>query len=455
MKRTQLTVYKEKVLLVGVISPPRETVPPGGGINHLHRPPVHFPAGARRERKTEEDYLEELSLLTRTAGATVVEQVVQHKNYPDPAYYIGLGKAEEIAQLAKELDIDAIIFDNNLSPAQVSNLEKLCNTKVIDRTELILDIFATHARTKQAKLQIELAQQEYTLPRLKHLWSHLSRIEGGIGQRGPGEKQLEIDRRIARDRIVRLKRELTEINERRQREVATRSGNFTAALVGYTNAGKSTLMNTLTGSAVYVDDKLFSTLDTKTQVWTLLNRQKVLLSDTVGFIKNLPHYLVSSFHATLEEVTRADLLLHIVDAGQPADKVGLFIESVNRVLSELGCLDKPTLLIFNKIDRADPLELSILQKQYAGVIQISALKKSGLAELEKKVSEFLQERQLELNLVIPVENGKLLAYLAERGEILQQDYEDNLVKIKVRLGPRDAAKVLEHTTDPAKAGQIK
>ncbi|MCK5579438.1 MAG: GTPase HflX [Planctomycetes bacterium] len=435
MKRIKLTVYKEKAILVGIIT--------SKGAKEWIGP-------TRKRRRQPEDYLEELNRLAQTAGAIVTEQIIQHRTKLDPGYCLGRGKAEEIAQLVKDQKIDVIIFDNDLSPGQIRNLEKVCGTKVIDRSELILDIFATHARSKQAKLQVELAQLEYTLPRLKRLWGHLSRIEGGIGigQRGPGEKQLEIDRRLARDRITRLKRELAEVTARRQREVAARSNNFTVALVGYTNAGKSTLMNTLTDTKVYVDDKLFSTLDTKTHVWKLKNGQKVLLSDTVGFIKNLPHHLVSSFHATLEEVTQADLLIHVVDAGLPVSLAGrptvkTHVEAVKIVLKELGCDEKQIILALNKVDETDPLELTILRKHYPDAIQISARNKKGLDELEKKVTGYLAGRQLELDLQVSAGNGKLLAYLADRGQILKKVYEDGLVRIKVRLGPRDLIRAQE------------
>ncbi|MBI4712065.1 MAG: GTPase HflX [Planctomycetes bacterium] len=344
-----------------------------------------------------------------------------------------------------------MIFDNELLPGQVRNLEEALDIKVIDRTELILDIFATHARSQQSKLQVQLAQMEYTLPRLKHLWGHFSRIAGRamIG-RGPGEKQLETDRRLARDHIVKLKRQLQDIQKKREVQTATRSDNFNISLVGYTNAGKSTLMNALTRAGVLVEDKLFSTLDTKTHTWELKSGQKALISDTVGFISHLPHNLVSSFHATLEEVRQADLLLHVVDAAS-ADAANQ-IRAVNEVLKELDCADKRTLIVFNKIDKADPLELALLQKQAAG-IPASALKGQGLNLLDEQVSEIINSYQKVLNLRVPLGNGKLMAYLYERGQVLDQIVDKDYLKVRVRLGPRDALKAKEMGATESKKGR--
>jgi GTP-binding protein HflX len=312
--------------------------------------------------------------------------------------------------------------------------------KVIDRTELILDIFATHARTKQAKLQVELAQLEYTLPRLRRMWTHLSRIEGGIGTRGPGEKQIEYDRRAARKRISDLKKQLAQIEARKKREVARRSENYTITLVGYTNAGKSTLMNALTGTRVKVEDKLFSTLDTKTHIWILPNKQKVLLSDTVGFIKNLPHHLVASFHATLEELSQADMVFHIVDASHPQldEQVG----AVHQVLRELGCADYPRLLILNKIDLIeDPLEMRLLEEKYPGAILISALTGRGLDLLAQKTAHLVEQRLEDVEIDIPLANGKALALVADRGVLMSRTIHDETVRLRAKLGQRDLSKL--------------
>lgn len=436
MKRTSATVYRERALLVKV---------------HLGRdkPVGRKGEPAYRHGRPDDSGLTELEQLASTAGAIIVEQLFQNRVTPHNSYYVGPGKAEEIAALAREEEIDVVIFNNDLSPSQIRNLEKEFKIKVIDRTELILDIFATHARTRQAKLQVELAQLEYALPRLKRLWTHLSRIEGGIGigQRGPGEKQIEIDRRLARNRIVRLKRELDNLDQQRQRVAAARSEDFTVALIGYTNAGKSTLMNALTDTTILVEDKLFSTLDTKTHIWQLRNGHKVLLSDTVGFIRNLPHHLVSSFHATLQEVIQADLLLHVVDASH--EEVTMQVESVNRVLAELQCPDKPILLLFNKTDQLDPINRTIIAKQFPEALFISAVKKQGLDELEGQVTELMESSYEELWLNVPAGRGKLLAYINDRGRILEKTYRDTTVRLKVRLGPRDAAYVRNQLTEHA------
>ncbi|MCZ7622545.1 MAG: GTPase HflX [Candidatus Kuenenia sp.] len=290
----------------------------------------------------DEEPLEELSRLAKTAGANVIYTVIQKRAHIDPLYYIGKGKAQELQKIAVEMDADVLICDDNLTPAQVKNLEKIIEKKVIDRSELILDIFATRAKTHQAKLQVELAQLEYTKPRLKRMWTHLSRIEGGIGTRGPGEKQLEVDNRIVSRKIHDLKKRLGEIEKRQQRVVASRKEFSTVSIVGYTNAGKSTLMNALTDVDAMVEDKLFATLDTKTGICKLENSKNILISDTVGFIQKLPHYLVSSFKATLEETRNADILLHVADISSP--HIHKQIESVNIVLKELGCEKNQQLL---------------------------------------------------------------------------------------------------------------
>ena len=275
--------------------------------------------------------------------------MTQKRQDPDVATYIGSGKVEELKELAEANEADLVVFDNDLAPSQTRNLEKALGVKVIDRTEVILDIFATRASTHEAHLQVELAQLDYALPRLKRMWTHLSRYKGGIGVRGPGEKQLEEDRRLVVHRIQDLKAKLAKVQARKEREVAGRGEVATVSLVGYTNAGKSTLMNALTSAGVLVADKLFATLDTRTRRWQFRGGGHVLLSDTVGFIRNLPHSLVASFKATLEEARQADLLLHVVDASNPeAEKQ---IEAVKAVLEELELVDQPTLLVLNKADR--------------------------------------------------------------------------------------------------------
>jgi GTPase len=338
----------------------------------------------------DEDPLGELKRLTATAGGEVVGTMTQHRRAIDSSHYVGRGKAEEIGRLARARDAQVVIFDNDLSPAQVRNLEKLTETKVIDRSELILDIFATRARTTEARLQVELAQLEYTYPRLRRMWTHLSRqVSGGLGVRGPGETQLETDRRIVRDRIGDLKRRIHEIENRRERQVESRAGEFAVSLVGYTNAGKSSLLNALTGAEAYVEDKLFATLDTRTRAWELPFGMRVLLSDTVGFIRDLPHHLVTSFRATLEEARHADLLLHVVDAS--AANAEAQIDAVNAVLKEIGCAEKPVLVVFNKCDRLteDDARLNVLLYHHADSRVTSAVTAAGLPELRQRVLEIL------------------------------------------------------------------
>ncbi|MBM4036754.1 MAG: GTPase HflX, partial [Planctomycetes bacterium] len=287
-KRDELTVRQERAVLVGALLP---------GDDH----------GG-------EDPLDELQRLAETAGARVVGRLAQKLHQIDPRTYVGQGKAAELRDLCNALDADAVLCDHDLSPAQVRNLERITEAKVLDRSELILDIFATRAKTRQAKVQVELAQLEYTLPRLTQMWSHLDRTGAGIGTRGPGERQLETDRRVLGRRMSHMKRELRDIADRKLREVAARREEFKVCIVGYTNAGKSTLLNALTGTQdAFVEDRLFATLDTKTRAWALDEHHKALLSDTVGFIRRLPHHLVASFHATLEEANEADLLIHVID----------------------------------------------------------------------------------------------------------------------------------------------
>lgn len=396
--------------------------------------------------------MQELASLAETAGAEVVDRVVQKRQSPDSRFYIGSGKVGEIALRVADDRIDVVIFDNELSPAQVRNLEEELGRKVIDRSELILDIFATHARTQQAKLQVELAQLEYNLPRLRRMWTHLGQQAGGalggaIGVRGPGEKQLEKDRRIARRRVFELKKEIALIEKRKQREVRVRTlDNYTVGLVGYTNAGKSTLMNALTRAGVVADDKLFSTLDTRTRLWRLPDGSKVLLSDTVGFIRNLPHGLVTSFHATLEEVVQADLLLHVVDASHPESKQQ--IEAVEEVLAQIGAKEKDTLILFNKTDRLrDAVELTLLARRYPDSLAISATTAAGIPALEDRIARILATRLVELEVAIPQSEGKLLADLAANAVLLEREYGDERVRMRLRAPRRLLWRLKEFVTD--------
>ena len=375
------------------------------------------------DRNSGEEPLDELRRLAETAGANIVHTVVQNRVSIDPVYYIGKGKASELSRLAKEMDVDVLICDDDLTPAQVKNLEKVIDEKVIDRSELILDIFATRAKTFQAKLQVELAQLEYTKPRLKRMWTHLSRIEGGIGTRGPGEKQLEVDKRIVSKKIHALRKKLHEIEKRQERLVASRKEFFTVSIVGYTNAGKSTLMNALTEIDTFVEDKLFATLDTKTSVCKLENGEKILMSDTVGFIKKLPHHLVSSFKATLEEARNTDLLLHVADISSTV--IHNQIEAVNTVLKELECDKKPTIMVFNKIDAVkEDAVIPLLRSRYKDCVMISAKTHQGIEDLKRKIIEMLEKNFIDVELSCSTANGKLIAYLHEHAHIVSSRFDD-------------------------------
>jgi GTP-binding protein HflX len=378
------------------------------------------------------DPLEELRGLATTAGALVVGGLTQRREQINPATYIGKGKLLELQEQAQATSADVIIFDNDLSPGQVRNLERATALKVLDRSELILDIFATRARSSEARLQVELAQLEYSLPRLRQMWSHLGRIKGGIGLRGPGETQLEEDRRLVAHRIRDLKDRLVEIQGRKEREVRSRAEEHTVSLVGYTNAGKSTLMNALTGAGILAEDKLFSTLDTRTRQWHLKDWSRVLLSDTVGFIRDLPHHLFASFKATLEEARQARLLLHVVDASNEAAEEQ--IKAVNGVLQELGCRDKPILLVLNKVDRLKDLSvLHVLEKHHPRSIAISAATGQGLDRLTEGVIAGLSADFAEAEVVTGAGNGKVLSYLSAHAEIYRQEFQDNQVILHCAL----------------------
>ena len=394
--------------------------------------------------ETYQSPLDELGRLAGTAGATVVGRAMQRRRRPHASTYFGKGKAREIGELAESTGADVVIVAGDLSPAQLRNLERLLDIRVVDRTELILDIFAQHARSHQAKLQVELAQLQYIMPRLRRMWTHLSREggtgqSGGIGTRGPGEKQIEIDRRILRDRITELRRALSAIADRRERMAASRDAYFTVSLVGYTNAGKSTLLRRLTGAEAYVADQLFATLDTQTRAWELPSGKRVFLSDTVGFIRDLPHHLVASFYATLEEVRTADLILHVVDASHP--DAGLQAQSVEDVLAQIGSGPTPRIVVLNKRDRVeDPLDLRCLARGREPAVEVSARTGEGIEALELAVEQHILAGQVESEFRVPAGAGKLLAFLADRGTILERNYQDGMVALRVRLAKADLAR---------------
>ncbi|MEZ6045346.1 MAG: GTPase HflX [Planctomycetaceae bacterium] len=386
-KREELQVKEKKAILAGVINPAR--------------------------RNEFQDPLAELAGLAATANVIECGRLLQYRDLPDIATCMGPGKVEELKQLCKATDAEIVLFDNNLSPAQGRNLEKELDTVIVDRSELILDIFASNAQTYEAKLQVELAQLLYFRPRLKRLWTHLERIEGGVGAgRGPGEKQLETDRRLIDKRIAELKRKLKDVEKRRKLTVEHRKKETTVSLVGYTNAGKSTLMRAVTGADVYVADQLFATLDTRTRRWTLPNWGDVLLSDTVGFVRDLPHHLVASFRSTLEEARMADLLLHVVDASNPEAKQQ--IETVEQVLEEINVDCSNMLLVLNKVDRCEDRTLvDILRAQNQNAVVVSAHTGEGIERLRERITDRLGGGYVDATIETGAGNGRLFAYLAE------------------------------------------
>ncbi len=372
--------------------------------------------------------------LVQAADADVVgEPVVQRKQRADAATLLGSGKVAEVLEAIQRHQPDAVAVDNDLTPAQIRNLEKAWGLRVFDRSELILDIFARRARTKQARLQVELAQSEYLAPRLKRMWTHLERTEGAIGTRGPGETQLETDKRLLKKRIRDLREELGEIEERRRREVRSRGDVFTVGLVGYTNAGKSTLLNRLTGAREFVADMLFATLDTRTRQWRLCDGRTVLLSDTVGFLRRLPHHLVASFHATLEEALEADLLLHVVDASHP--EAAAQIAAVDAVLAGLSHDPADAVLVFNKLDRVvDPISIPLLlegRKQEA--VYVSAESGEGLDRLDAVVRARLDVRSRLVDVFVQLADGRSDSQVRRLARPLEEELLDGGTEKRMRV----------------------
>jgi GTP-binding protein HflX len=386
-----------------------------------------------------EESLQELHQLAETAGIEVVYESIQSRNMPKPTYFIGEGKVEELKPLVEELDADAIIFDEELSPAQNRNLERALEVATIDRTGLILQVFAQRALTREARLQVALAQLEYALPRLTRMWTHLSRLAtgggGGRHLRGPGETQLEMDRRWVRRNIGHVRKALESVEKQRQTQRRNRSEKIKVSLVGYTNAGKSTLFNALTGETVLAEDKLFATLDSTTRKVDLPQKQQILLSDTVGFIKKLPHQLVAAFKATLEEVSEADLLLHVVDVSHPEAEAQ--IAAVNVVLEELDATHIPMFMVFNKIDRLKSEEgFQILRSRYPDALPISAQRGDGIADLVDALAHRFGEHGTNLSLSIPYIDGQVLDLLYKHGTVIDTEYTDKAIHVKVRLPSR-------------------
>ncbi|HEV7998747.1 MAG TPA: GTPase HflX [Planctomycetaceae bacterium] len=406
-KREDLRVQQSKAVLVGVLD-----------------------AAKKLDR---EHALDELAGLVKTAGVKIVGRLTQNRGKMIPATCLGKGKLDELKQMIDVCGADLVVFDNDLTPAQERNLEKETGRVIVDRSEVILDIFASRARTYESRLQVELAQLQYFRNRLRKRWSHLERIEGGVGAgRGPGEKQIETDRRLIDKRIAELKKRLGEVEKRRERTVSARREQLTVSIVGYTNAGKSTLMNALTGAEVYVADKLFATLDTRTRRWHIPHWGEVLLSDTVGFVRNLPHHLVASFRSTLEEARHADLLIHVVDAADPEAEAQ--IDTVNRVLAEIGVDAGNSLIVLNKMDRVkDRGIVDVLRRRFDDSVSISAATGQGLDRLAEAVAARLANGYADVEIETGAGNGKLFAYLAERAEIKSREYFDSRVKLVCRI----------------------
>ncbi|ABO49793.1 GTP-binding protein, HSR1-related protein [Desulforamulus reducens MI-1] len=383
--------------------------------------------------------LDELANLASTAGADVMGTFMQSRQYPDSATFIGKGKAQELAEYCREIHANMVVIDRELSPAQARNLEDRLGVKVIDRTQLILDIFARRAQTREGKLQVELAQLKYLLPRLTGLGTQLSRLGGGIGTRGPGETKLEVDRRRIRKRISDLEQELKEVQRHRSLLRKSRKSEPLpiVSLVGYTNAGKSTLLKSLTGADILVEDKLFATLDPTTRRISLPNNDNVLLTDTVGFIQNLPHHLVAAFRATLEEVQESDLLLHIVDASHPNYEGQ--IRAVETVLESLHVLDKPSIMVFNKIDMVkDVQEIPFTENPR---VYISATSGEGSDQLLDMIAGVLKERYSILKLTVPYDKTNLISILHQKGKVLNEKYTPEGIEIKAEISNIWAARI--------------
>ena len=404
---------------------------------------VGTPRGGDRTRDAAE-HLAELARLADTAGGLVVGRLLQRLASPRSRYYLGKGKAGELAELVRAEEADLVIFDDELTPAQGKNLETLCGVRVMDRAELILDIFATRARTYEARLQVELAQLQYLLPRLRRMWVHLSRIRGGIGFRGPGETQLETDRRLIGTRIAELRRKLKGVARAQATQRRRRAGRFRAALVGYTNAGKSSLLQALSGKKQFVEDRLFATLDASTRLVTLGDGHEALVTDTVGFIRKLPHHLIASFRSTLEEAREADVLLHVIDAAHPERDGQRRV--VRSVLEDLGLGGRPRIAVFNKIDLLADEDLLELRRRAGNPratrpLFTSAPTPSTLEPLRVELRDRIQAGLTRVNVELPAGEGKALAVLYEEAEVLSRSQHGSTVTVVANAPPALVARL--------------
>lgn len=412
-----------------------------------------------KEEKADRDPLDELRALVGSAGGEVVGELLQKRERPRGASYLGKGKLEELVHLVGMVDAGVVIFDNELAPMQIKTIEEAVCCKVLDRSELILDIFATRARTREARLQVEIAQLQYTAPRLRAMWTHLGQVTGGapigVGTRGPGEQQLEIDRRLVQKRLSQLREKLHEVQDRKTREVDARTlEHFTVGLVGYTNAGKSTLFNALTTGGAWVADQLFATLGTRVEAWPLGGGAQALLSDTVGFISNLPHHLVASFRSTLEETVQAHVLLLVLDA---CDRNALMqYDTVVEVLDSIGAGGQPRILVLNKVDKVREREhfgfdeddpIGAWLERVPDAIPVSARTGEGLDVLAERVREHMKGPMLEVLLEAPMSDGRLADFLEKRTEVLERDWTERTIRYRIRIGRRQVEQLLSRGSE--------
>jgi GTPase len=408
---------RERAILVGVVHP-------------------------HQERETVQEHLEELALLSDTAGLEVVGSEIQERHSIDRTFYVGKGKAEMLAGLVEERNANMLVFDDELSPGQTRNLEKLCNVRVVDRNMIILDIFARRAQTREAKTQVELAQLQYLMPRLTRMWTHLSRQTGnaGVGLRGPGEKQLETDRRVIGKQISKLKLDLEKIEQQRTIRRKNRGDCFKVALMGYTNVGKSTLLNTLTQADVFVEDRLFATLDSTVRKMPFAGDFEILIIDTVGFIRKLPHHLVASFRSTLEETRDADLLLHVVDLSSPTFREQM--ETVQQVIRDMEIDDKPVLNVFNKIDRCgDDIDVATIRDDYSPCVIISAQRNIFIDELKQKIIHYAQQQIVDMDVTLPIQRQKEISRLYSLARVTQQEFDEEHVHLHLQVAPERVSAV--------------